>query len=142
MNDLSVWPTGLGPTKIQASDMKYGFDQMQIVVDFTVSSTLNGGPAWTLSHFKGPTGASGLFGYSRSVKDTLTMTLLPICIRQKYETTSKEAPYRYQPELVEGTPRWSNFLPPCSSPTVRKGQAVTNAHISNLTSSRGLPPSE
>jgi len=49
-------------------------------VDFTVVYGLNGGPTWTLTHFKGPQGGSGsLVNLSRQVVDTLTVTFVPAC---------------------------------------------------------------
>jgi hypothetical protein len=69
----------------------YAFGQMDSQIDFTVLMDVNGGPNWTLAAFKGPAvtsagGANGqnLLNFSRQVKDTLLITVLPVCIRQKY----------------------------------------------------------
>jgi hypothetical protein len=49
------------------------------------------GPNWTLATLKGPNvsgqggvNGSGLLNGSRFAKDTLTLTVIPVCIRQKY----------------------------------------------------------
>ncbi len=134
MNDVSVWPdpTSSKLTKLQPSDIKYGLDPITVVTDFTVTSSINGGPSWSLVHFKGPNSTAGLLNYSRAVKDTLTLTVIPVCIRQKYHTSDTKAPYKYHPEFVEGTPRWANFLPPCAQAHAQKGAALSNAHLLNL----------
>lgn len=136
MNDLSVWPAANNTTKtkIQTSDFfsKWGVDVIQITVDFTVNANASGGPSWVLTHFKGPAGSPSLFNYTNNVKDTLTLTIIPICIRQKYKALNKTAPFKYDPQLIEGTPRWGNFLPPCSTASAQlKGQAVSTARTIN-----------
>jgi hypothetical protein len=69
----------------------YAFGQMDTQIDFTVTMDVNGGPNWTLASFKGPTATgaggangTGLLNFSRLAKDTVLVTVLPVCIRQKY----------------------------------------------------------
>jgi hypothetical protein len=69
----------------------YAFGQMDAQIDFTVLMDVNGGPEWTLTTFKGPTvtgagGANGqgLLNFSRLAKDTVLVTVIPVCIRPKY----------------------------------------------------------
>jgi hypothetical protein len=67
---------------------------------------------------------------NRVVKDTLIVTVLPVCIREKYYPKNWIAgdssydpkapakvsyPMEYDPEMGRGTPGWANYLPPCSS---------------------------
>jgi len=100
-----------------------------------------------LSYLKFPGGnSSGLFNANRQVKDSLTLTVIPVCIREKYWTNSESAPYKYQArildkqhgnqpvEMVDGTPVWANYLPPCDNPgnLQDKITAVSKAHITNI----------
>lgn len=69
----------------------YAFGEMDSQIDFTVLMDVNGGPNWTLITFKGPNVTSaggangqGLLNISRQAKDTVFVTVLPVCIRQKY----------------------------------------------------------
>jgi hypothetical protein len=69
----------------------YAFGQVGTQIDFTINLDINAGPNWTLLKFKGPNVASaggsngqGLLNFSRQAKDTLVLTVLPVCIRQKY----------------------------------------------------------
>jgi hypothetical protein len=69
----------------------YAFGQMDSQIDFTILMDVNGGPEWTLATFKGPTvtgggGANGqgLLNFSRQAKDTVLVTVIPVCIRAKY----------------------------------------------------------
>jgi len=69
----------------------YAFGEMDTTINFTINLDLNVGPNWTLTTFKGPnvasqggTNGSGLLNGSRYAKDTLTLTVIPVCIRQKY----------------------------------------------------------
>jgi hypothetical protein len=140
MNDLSVWPAKNSTVKISSTDFfsKWGVDAIQITIDFTITSGINGGPTWTLTRFKGPTGGSPFIGYTRAVKDTLTLTIIPICIRQMYRAANKTAPYHYIPELIEGTPRWGDFLPPCAqSQSQLKPLAVSTARTYNIIKTNG-----
>lgn len=43
-------------------------------IDFTVNYSFNAGPVWTLKHFKGPSGSSGLVSAGRIDKDTLVLS--------------------------------------------------------------------
>jgi hypothetical protein len=63
-------------------------------LNFTINLDLNAGPNWTLAKFKGPnassqggTNGSGLANVSRLAKDSLILTVIPICIRPKYFPT-------------------------------------------------------
>lgn len=110
----------------------YAFGQVGTQVDFTITEGGSAGPNWTLTDFKGPNGSSAsLFSLNRVVKDTLIVTILPVCIREKYypknwdktdpsfDPKAAQAvayPMEYTPEMVRGTPRWANYLPPCNSP--------------------------
>jgi hypothetical protein len=48
-------------------------------VDFTVVYGLNGGPTWSLTHFKGPAGSAALLSVGRQAVDTLNITFVPAC---------------------------------------------------------------
>lgn len=48
-------------------------------VDFTVVYGLNGGPTWSLTHFKGPAGSASMFSIGRQVVDTLNIAFVPAC---------------------------------------------------------------
>ena len=54
-----------------------------------------------------------MIGFSRQVKDTLTISFVPVYVRQKYYAPLKGPPYEYMPKLIDGTPAWTDFLPPC-----------------------------
>lgn len=115
-----------GPLTIPAAN---SFGQISTQVDFTINEGVNGGPTWTLGYFNGPgSGSNGLLNYSRQVKDTLVVTFVPVCIRQKYWTDNTAPPYGYLPKTVEGTPRWSELLPPCGGigyPQARQNASTT-----------------
>lgn len=101
----------LGPIPVSSN---YSFGAISTQIDFTIIEGVNGGPTWNLSYFKGPAASSnGLLNFNRQVKDTLIVSFVPVCIRQKYWTDSTGSPYEYQPEMIEGTPPWANLLPPC-----------------------------
>jgi hypothetical protein len=83
----TVW----GQTPALAGFNGYAFGEMDTTINFTINLDLNVGPNWTLATFKGPnvtsqggTNGSGLVNVSRYVKDSLTLTVIPVCIRQKY----------------------------------------------------------
>jgi hypothetical protein len=121
---------GIPPTNDPNSKGQYTFGMFTTQIDFTVTENINGGPTWVLSYFKGPGGGTnGLVNAGRVVKDTLLITFVPVCIRQKYPVqfqtgvryeynipATKHAPKR--DVMVVGTPGWANYLPPCydSSP--------------------------
>jgi hypothetical protein len=145
----------------------YAFGQITTQLDFTVIENVNGGPTWTLQYIKFPGQATaGLLNANRQVKDTLILTFIPVCIREKYWTNSTSAPYEYKSlvlhddkakaayerratvrqenlpptiprtatvEMVEGTPVWANFLPPCDSPGMLQARvnAVGKASLQN-----------
>jgi hypothetical protein len=100
----------LGPIPVPST---YSFGVISTQIDFTIIEGINGGPTWTLVYFKGPSPSTGLFNFSRQVKDQLILTFVPVCIRQKYWTDNISPPYEYSPEMIEGTPPWANLLPPC-----------------------------
>lgn len=70
----------------------YTFGEMDTTINFTVNLDLNGGPNWTFAKFKGPnvsssqggTNGLGLANVSRYAKDSLILTVVPVCIRPKY----------------------------------------------------------
>jgi hypothetical protein len=139
MNDLAVWPAvagNLNQAVLPTAIGQYTEGQLQFQIDFTTTSGLNGGPLWTLKEFKGASGGGGggasqPLSYTRTAKDTLQVIFLPICIRQKFHALNNKAPYRYTPELVEGTPRWANYLPPCprsKEQDALKSNALSAAH--------------
>lgn len=153
MNDIAVFETpppppspgtsapSSKPLKIPSTAVQYVIGQIQAQMDFTITSGVNGGPNWTLANFKGPTGSLPFLSFSRIVKDTLLLTFIPVCIRQKYKPSKGSAPFKYKPELVEGTPRWANYLPPCSRIAAdSKINALGAAHTSNEINSRGVIP--
>jgi len=83
--------TIFGQTPSLSGFTPYAFGEMDTTIDFTVNADLNVGPNWSLTSFKGPNvsseggaNGSGLVNVSRQAKDTLLMTVIPVCIRQKY----------------------------------------------------------
>jgi hypothetical protein len=107
------------PTKIPSSENKFPFGFLQMQTDFTITTGINGGPNWTLTKFKGPSagggagaggggagaggagaggagGSQGLLNASRRVQDTLVITFIPICIREKYELSVPILKYQSQ----------------------------------------------
>jgi hypothetical protein len=69
----------------------YAFGEMDTTLNFTINLDVNAGPNWTLATFKGPnvsseggTNGTGLVNFSRWAKHSLTMTVIPVCIRPKY----------------------------------------------------------
>lgn len=144
MDDIAVWPSASGGPagRLPTSDnTKFGADELMVTINFTVSTGLNGGPSWTVTRFKGPANTAPLLGYARMVKDSLELTLIPVCIRQKYKVTNKSPPFEYRPTLIEGTPRWANYLPQCESGSTTGGEkvkALSDAHSLNLMRSLNL----
>lgn len=126
-----------GLTPPVAIPATYPFGQFSIQVDFTIVENVNAGPTWTTEYFKGPGGAAtGLGSLNRQVKDTLLITFVPVCIREAYhpkKTGAKD--YEYEPEMVDGTPGWANFLPSCASDIkdVLKVNALVAAKFTNST---------
>ncbi len=117
MSDIYVAPNLNLPAAVKSNVTgQYMFGMIGVDVDFTIIENINGGPTWTLSFFKGPGGSnSGLLNFNRQVKDTLAITFVPVCVRQKYKTAAaaNSTYFKYDPELIVGTPFWANFLPPC-----------------------------
>jgi hypothetical protein len=46
-------------------------------IDFAIMLSASGGPTWTVTHFKGPTGGSPWIGYTRKETNTLTVSFAP-----------------------------------------------------------------
>jgi hypothetical protein len=119
MNDISVYPglaekqQGAGGVQISIdSFQKYAFGQITATVEFTIVRGINGGPTWTLQYYKGP--GPSLLNLNRTVKDTLTISLVPVCIRRAYHSTGINVDgFNYKPRMIHGTPYWANFLPQC-----------------------------
>jgi hypothetical protein len=127
MNDIAVFPgegsniasiNVAGVTPVISLPNTFTFGQISTQIDFTIIESAGGGPTWTLKYAKFPgQGSSGLFGLQRQVKDTVVLTFVPVCIREKYWTNSTGPRFDYSPDPVDGTPGWANYLPPCASPT-------------------------
>ena len=81
-----------------AATSTYVYGTFGTTTDFTVNEGVNGGPNWTLSHFKGPAPSGSLVSFGRVVKDTLIVTFVPYCTRKP---------------LAE--PKWSIGLPDCNA---------------------------
>jgi hypothetical protein len=114
----------------------YPFGQFSAQIDFTIIENANGGPTWTTRYFKGPGGASaGLLSFNRQVKDTLLITFVPVCIREKYYPRPSSKDFEYEPPLVNGTPGWANFLSSCGTinKTAAKAAALVAAKFTNST---------
>jgi hypothetical protein len=144
---------GTAPQKLGG----YDFGQYDANIIFTINAGVNGGPNWTLTHFKGPAGGGGMGGgggaggmggtggggnqgllnFNRQTKDTLTISFLAVCIRQKYVPVKWEGAIGklptlqgyigYTPRMNYGTPVWGNYLPPCDSPEGRAAKAAAPA---------------
>jgi hypothetical protein len=83
--------TVYGQTPALSGFNGYAFGEMDTTINFTISLDLNVGPNWTFATLKGPnvTGqggpnGSGLVNASRLSKHSLTLTVIPVCIRPKY----------------------------------------------------------
>jgi hypothetical protein len=85
MNDVSLLPdtssssstntSSGGPPTPTGGQSQYTFGLISAQIDFTIIQSVNGGPTWTLSYFKGPGGASqGLFNFGRTVIDKLNIS--------------------------------------------------------------------
>jgi hypothetical protein len=66
----------------------YAFGELDTTINFTINLDLNGGPNWTLVNFKGPsvssqggTNGQSLLNVSRYKKDSIQLTVIPVCIR-------------------------------------------------------------
>lgn len=86
--------TVYGETPGLAGFNGYAFGEMDTTINFTINLDLNVGPNWTLATFKGPNvsgqggpNGAGLLNGSRYAKDSLTLTVIPVCIRPKYFPT-------------------------------------------------------
>ncbi len=145
-------------TKLLAGQQDYQFGQFTAQVDFTVTEGVGGGPNWSLDYLKFPSTSAGsgpsLASVQRVVKDTLLLTMVPVCIRDGFrdvlgtealkDPAGKPTPPSGAPPVMHGTPHWANFLPPCHpSPAqaaagasydrlLRAGLSV--AHFTNLNS--------
>jgi len=97
--ETGVVPTALGQQV--AGSAQYGV--FGSIIDFTIVEGANGGPNWTLVHFKGPIASSGgsqpgLLNVSRTVKDTLNISFVPLCvqddaIKNYYNSHHKQVPF-------------------------------------------------
>lgn len=167
MNDIAVLQAGSSGNLVNQGTAPdkfnlYSFGQIATQIDFTITEAINGGPNWTLTHFKGPGGSTAgpFLNLNRQVKDTLVITFLPVCIRQKYvplrwitgtDVEKKpNTPWKYpieyrssipgpdRPEAAGhmdvGTPLWANYLPPCNSPSGKqnKEEGTAKATVNTL----------
>jgi hypothetical protein len=72
-------PGAPGPAK-GASTASVGSTEFGSLVNFVIGYGLNGGPTWTLTHFKGPSAGSGqLLNVTRTNTDSLTITFVAAC---------------------------------------------------------------
>jgi hypothetical protein len=104
---------GGGGTPDPGDDV-FGFGKFGSVIDFSITQNVSGGPNWTLTRFKGP--GEGLLNFERTVKDTLTISFVPACIRVRYAPDvdpEKGPPYRFWPPLPPEAPEWAAYLPSC-----------------------------
>ena len=143
MNDIAVFPSagtsgaGLnveGVTPAISVPSTFAFGQISTQIDFTVTEGIGGGPNWVLKYIALPIGRGpDLLNFQRKVIDTLVVTFVPVCVRQGYWTSSSSPPFDYVPRMVEGTPGWANFLPPCSSASHIQDQinAIAKAKSNN-----------
>ncbi|MGX9992611.1 hypothetical protein ACS4RR_026350 (plasmid) [Rhizobium sp. Z1P35] len=139
MNDLSVWPknasnSGVAPDAGVGAEYTVG--QIHAVIDFTTTTSINGGPSWELTHFVGPNSGEGLFNHKRQALNQVSFTFLPICIRDSFKGVKVSERWEYTPALPQGTPGWANYLPPCSAPEIRRSKAAAlgAAHTTNIQS--------
>jgi len=145
MNDIAVFPTNqLAKKGFGDAGLGYLSDRFTIVKEFTLTKSISGGAFWTLQYAKFGSGNTGLLNYQRTRKNTLTLTLIPLCIRQKYKGTKAHFRsggefWQYKPEPVEGTPRWISFLSPCADIS-QQGQinSIAAAHQENTIESLRL----
>ena len=156
---------------------QYLFGTLQFQTDFTIVEGVNGGPNWTLNYVKFPSaggggggggggasggsggggagggaGGGGLINFNRQVKDTLLITMVPVCIREKYSTSDHSAgetedfSIRYRQykhnepwlpanpkdpshDMMVGTPYWANSLPPRPPYGSSQRQQLDNAAL-------------
>ena len=112
------------------SSGQYTFGIITVQVDFTVVQSVSLGANWTLRFFSLPNPASpSLLGASRTVKDQLVITFVPVCIRRKYSLHPSQQSLNhleYIPLPMDGSPPWMNYLLPCD-PTDGKDNTVTRA---------------
>ncbi|MFT4434159.1 hypothetical protein ACMX25_12300 [Caballeronia sp. 15715] len=113
------------------------FGVISVQIDFTIVENINGGPNWTLTHFKGPAaGSQPLLSLNRQVKDTLAITFLPVCIRRLPSSINPITHRRdySNPDLVDGTPDWARYLPTCGAGIggEKAKAAATGQNINNL----------
>jgi hypothetical protein len=88
-------PGGVLSGHPEAASMQFG--GLSATIDFTLIKSVNGGPGWTLAHFKGPTATSGtgtsqgisgtgisqgLLNASRTTQDKVIIALAPQCRRR------------------------------------------------------------
>ncbi len=172
MNDVALFqasaPTTGSPLSSLPNEVGSVTGQIAAQIDFTVVAGLGGGPNWTLIHFKGPSaggggsgsgnsnsgggssssgggGSQSLLNFNRQAKDTLIITFVPVCVREKYTGYYKDhdkwlplpapqgktasPPYKYEPEMIVGTPGWANYLLPCT--LANKAAALQSGSTNN-----------
>ncbi|MGO8151213.1 hypothetical protein AB9F36_15515 [Rhizobium leguminosarum] len=133
-NDISVWPGNADyPNAIEAAlDPKYS-GEIDTTIDFTTTTSFNGGPTWALTHVSLPNGNEGLLNAKREAKNRLSAVFFPICVTTRYRPTNSSKPYTYDPPLPHGTPRWANFLPQCGTKEAMvKKQDLTQRAIETI----------
>jgi len=95
-NDISsVSDASYNKLKPPSPQIAQQFGSLTAILDFSLIKSVNGGPNWTLMHFRGPTATSGsnnatqatsgtgtsqgLFNLNRTNKDTVTIAMAPYC---------------------------------------------------------------
>jgi hypothetical protein len=161
MNDVAVFQSSPSPSSSGGNNTvngapapsqlsNYAFGQIGAQIDFTITEAVTGGPNWTITKTAGVAGGLSSSGYTRLVKDTLVITFVPVCIREKYYPKSWDKdevdfynpshpkavayPMQYEPEPGVGTPGWVDYLPPCHSTQGIQAKALApeKARLNNL----------
>jgi hypothetical protein len=118
MTDIAVLPWATAtPIKNKPTDSLYTYGAFTVTAEFTITASLNGGPNWTLTKFRGPSlGSNGLLSVQRVPKDTLVMTFVPVCIRRNHTLVGHDERKHgiFKPPLAIGTPVWAYYLPQCA----------------------------
>lgn len=119
-------PSGGSKGGASAGASPAGSTSFGSTVDFTLVYGLNGGPNWTLTHFKGPAPSSPLLTASRTETNTMNITFVPAC-----RTTDPAA----ADDLALIAPKLTDFwstLSPCDADNVNVGSATAAANQLNL----------
>lgn len=121
----------------------YAFGEMDTTINFTINMDINAGPNWTLTSFKGPNVASegganglGLVNFSRWAKDLLILTVIPVCIRQKY--FPKQWIHLKESELQPVTSSSPSFTGTLDG-NVKNGAIAASLSVVPSTSKKTLP---